>query len=183
MGSWNGSPRRPHGAKHMGTGRVLLLVVLACAGLASPVSAQPLPEDNAGVDEYVPALPEPGGERPAGGGGSGGGRGGDALPPEVRRQLRGARDRGPLEAVGGSSGAAGPRAGGRSPQSGSSRPEDAGDESLPSAAGDAVLDGDRPWLALALLALALSAVAAGVVGLRRRRSEAVSGPRHGEPEE
>ena len=75
------------------------LAIPAALALAGPAAAQePLPEDNAGGNQYVEPVPDAGGDRPAapraggggassGGGGASSGGGGDSLSARTRRAL------------------------------------------------------------------------------------------------
>jgi hypothetical protein len=134
--------------------------------------------DDPSLNQYVESVPTARGNRPPSE--RGGRRGGEELPPEVRRELReqGGELADDLAAAAGdpSAGAPPARPKGRRDASPSGwtayAPADEPGPSLPSAATNAVGDGTRlPWLLAALAALALVAV------LTAARRRAADGPR------
>lgn len=141
---------------------------VALAAPAPSADAQYLPDDNAAFDQYVASLPEPGGNRPVGGGGESRGR---PLPPDVSRRLGSTPDGSTLRTVATSPALGAPRIDPPTSRKAARPPALEGivrpvtDDDGPGMAGAVVASGPGV-LTLALLAGALAA--AGF--LHRRRS-------------
>ena len=138
-----------HEARHRTAGLALAAVAAASLYAAPAHSQEPLPEDNAGADQYIEPVPDAGGDRRPGGDRDGrGGRGGRAqLPPGTRNALPAGEEGNTLDrlatdpAAGAPAGAAGQGSG----EDGDSRDGDGdGDDegSAASAGGDGDGDGD-----------------------------------------
>jgi hypothetical protein len=176
----------PHRARHR-MAALALATAAAAAMLAPPAAAQgPLPEDNAGADQYIEPVPDAGGDRRPDDR-DGGGRGDlprdtrDALPPgeEGRALDRIATDPSagapPAAAAAGGSregggDGRGSKDGGEDGEGGAAAGSGGGDGSGPlSALASAVTDSDSSALPLLLIALA-GLTLAGVAARRGRRS-------------
>jgi hypothetical protein len=163
----------------------LLAAAITALALASPAGAQySLPPDNSGADQYVPPVPDPGGNRPANPGHSKPG----SLSPSVRRSLpsgseglllaRLATDPG-SGAPSSASGQGSSRGGGGTGDGKSSGDESGGgaggrtkeaDATATSAITSAISDNPSVGLlAGAILVLTVAAAAVGLGSRRRRR--------------
>ncbi len=161
---------------------VLAALAALCLPLGSAAAQEPLPDDNAGTDQYIEPVPDAGGDRPAGSGPpSRPGQGNDRLPPGTREALPGGEEGQILGRIATDPGAGAPSSDAGSPGSAGSR-ESGGSSGRPSriappeddgtgvvgAVKSAVVESDSPAGPLLLLAVVLMAGAAAFARRPRR---------------
>jgi hypothetical protein len=142
--------------------------------LGSAAAQEPLPDDNAGTDQYIEPVPDAEGNRPAGSG-SRPGRGNDGLPPGTREALPGGEEGQILDRIATDPGTGAPSSGAGAPSAaGSARsggsdgrpsriapPEDEG-TGVVGGLTSAVVESDSPAGPLLLLAIVLMGAAAAL---------------------
>ncbi len=156
--------------------RVTLWVLAAIALFAVvPGSAAALPQvppGNSEVDQYLPTVPGPGGDKPLGGGG--GASRGSSLPPSTVAKLQAAGPDGAAAVAAAeqsdpSRGAAAAGGGGGSGASGSSGSAGSAHKSVGGAVVDALSDGNSGGMGIFLPFLLCAVAAAGGYAVARRR--------------
>ena len=151
-----------------------------CLPLGSAAAQEPLPDDNAGTDQYIEPVPDAGGDRPAGSG-SRPGRGTDSLPPGTRDALPGGEEGRILGRIATDPGTGAPGSDGGSPGAAGSRESGSSDgrpariappehdgTGVVGALKSAVVESDSPAGPLLLLAVVLMAGAAAFARRPRR---------------